>query len=175
MEFKVGQVLNFTNNNIFGKLIQIYNKREYKELGPTHTGIISEVKEYSVIVYEANRTGFNSLEYGKGELQTLIDYKNVEVGEFKYKLFNVKENCQKYEKTPYGTLDIVYIGLYSLIGKSAFKISTDAKKIICSEAAVRVAYDSSDKKIDFEKEYNKPFSFVAPIDLKYSKQIRWLK
>jgi hypothetical protein len=175
MEFKPGQILNFTWGGVFGNLIQIYNQREYNEKGPTHTGIISEVKEGSVIVYEANRTGFNKLEYGKGELQGYIYTKNLVVGESIIHLKNVKENCEKYEKTPYGIFDIVYIGLYTFIGKSAFKLSTDAKKIICSEAVVRVLYDSSDGKIDFEKEYNKPFSFVAPIDLKFSKQIRWLK
>ena len=33
-EYKVGQILNFTWGGVFGNLIQIYNKREYKEKGP---------------------------------------------------------------------------------------------------------------------------------------------
>lgn len=174
MEFKEGQILNFTWKSFYGKLIQVYNYREYKKKGPTHSAIIGEVKEYSVIVYEAINSGFQAKEYGKEELRSYIKSGNCVVGETYIKLNNVKENCEKYLGAPYAWTDIFYIALYVLIGKSAFKLSTNAKNLICSEAVTRVLYDSSNKQINFENEYNKPYSFIAPSDIQHSKYIKWL-
>ena len=59
--------------------------------------------------------------------------------------------------------------------KFAFTISTGTKQIICSEAVARILYDSSNKKINFEKEFDKRYDLISPIDLYYSKQINWKK
>lgn len=173
-EFKPGQVLNFKwSGSLFADLIQLYNKKEYNKEGPTHTAIIGEVLEDWIIVYEATNTGFISRKYGKNELKSYVRTNNLRIGESKFPLTNVKQNCETYLNIPYGHFDILYIGLYFLFGKIAFKLSTGVKSMICSEVVTRVLYDSSIKKIDFEKEYNKAYSFITPIDIDESKQIKW--
>jgi len=49
-----------------------------------------------------------------------------------------------------------------------------AKNLICSEAVARILYDSSEKKIDFEKEFLIPYDLIEPMHLWRSKQIEWL-
>jgi len=170
MEYKRGQVLNFTWNNFYGNIIQIYNLRTYGKRGPTHSAIIGKVKPYSVLVYQALNQGFVISEFGKGELDNYLKSGHMKVGTPIKKLTYVKKNANKYLGNEYGWTDIVDIALYSLFG---IKIRGNSKQLICSEAVSRVLYDSSNKQINFEKEFNKPFDLITPSDLQNSKQIKW--
>ena len=175
---KQGDILNFSWKNPYGKLIKLHNylvygfNRDYKW---THSAIVGKVNKDTVEVYEALSDGFVMNVYGKGELQTYIDNGNLILGNVKKPLTNVEKNCKKYLGTPYGWLDIFHIGLYTLFGKTSFIFSTKAKKLICSEAVARILYDSSKGEVNFEKEFNRKYDLISPIDLYKSKQIEWRK
>lgn len=175
-DFKVGQILNFSWDSIYGKVIKFYNYKEYgysEENIWTHSSLISEIKGDDVIVYEALSKGFTKNTYTKQQLLGWIENGNMIVGECKYKLTNVKKTCEKYLGTPYGFLDIFNIGLYLIFKKYAFTISTGTKQLICSEVTARILYECSKKKVDFEIEFDKSFDKIAPIDLYYSSYIDW--
>ena len=53
--------------------------------------------------------------------------------------------------------------------KFKFLKVTGANRLICSEAVARILYDSSKKKINFQKEYDKPYDLVTPQDIFVSK------
>ena len=178
IQFKVGDVLNFSWNSWYGRIIKLYNYIEYgysKENKWTHSAIIGEIIGEDCIVYEALSKGFVKRTYSKSELNSYIKSGNLVIGRTKVKLTYVKKNCEKYIGIPYGWKDIFSIGLYLIFRKFSFTISTNTKQLICSEAVSRIIYDSSKKKIDFEKEFEKRYDLIAPIDLYHSKQIKWIK
>lgn len=175
IKFKQGDVLLFSWQSIPGVIIKLHNIVAKGKNGWrwTHAAIIGEVKKYSVVVYEATSKGFIKSEYGKAELTKYVKSKNCIKGTTKQPLTEVLENCEKYLGRPYGWIDILSIGLYLVFGKLSFNISTKSKNLICSEAVARILYDSSDKKLDFEKEFNKSFDLITPQNLYNSKQIKW--
>lgn len=176
MNYKIGDILNFTWDNIYGKIIKLHNYKHYgfsKENRWTHSAIIGEIKGDDVIVYEALSKGFVKNTYTKTQLNKWIENGTMIVGRANVTLTNVKENCEKYIGTPYGFLDIFNIALYTIFGDFSFTINTKTKQLICSEVVARILYDSSNKKLNFEKEFNKRYDLISPIDLYYSKQIKW--
>lgn len=175
-QFKIGDVLNFSWDSVYGKVIKLYNYKEYgysKENKWTHSAIIGDIQGDNVIVYEALNKGFVKNTYSIKQLNNWLKNKYMIVGVPIKPLTNVTKNCEKYIGTPYGWFDIFNIGLYLIFKKFAFTISTGTKQIICSEAVARILYDSSKKQIEFEKEFNKKYDLITPIDLYYSKQIKW--
>lgn len=171
MKYKVGQIVNFKNyGNIFMKAIALRNKLKYGERGYTHTGIIVEVGE-QIIIYEALNEGFEPFVYDKWWLDQKLEAGIIAIGETKHKLRNVPKYAEFYKGRPYGWLDIFSIVVGALTG---FKLSiTGNKKLICSEAVARILYDSSNKKIDFVKEFGKSYDLIEPHDLFMSKQLKW--
>lgn len=177
--FEVGDILNFSWSGFIGTSIKIHNYLLYgysKENKWTHTAIVSDIKVGGIIeVCEAQAQGVVFNTYSKEELQTYINNGNLIVGRAKMVLTNVREICLKYVGLPYGYLDIFNIILHTIFRDMIFTIPTGAKQVICSEAVARILYDSSDKKIDFEKEFKKRYDRISPIDLYHSKQIKWDK
>mgnify|MGYP007100083530 CR=1 FL=1 len=172
--YKTGQILNFKYyDGVFQWLIAFANKHTYGEKGYTHSAIISEIKEDSIMVAEALSSGFNVYAYEEWWLDERVKDGTISIGNAGVELKDVKNTINKYLNRPYAWYDIFNIGFYFLFGKYAFKISDGSKALICSEAVCRVLYDCSNKKIDFEKEFNKPFDTITPEDLSKSKQITW--
>ena len=175
-KYKIGDILNFHWDNFYGKVIKVYNYVEYgynKENRWTHSAIIGQITKGNAIVYEALANGFVKNTYSLEQLDRWVENGTMIVGRANYKLTKVKPNCDKYIGKPYGFLDIFNIGLYLIFKKFSFTISTKSRQLICSEAVARILYDSSNKNLNFEKEFDKRFDLIAPIDLRYSKQIDW--
>lgn len=174
MIFRPGQVVNFAwHNNIFQKAILFRNRLIYgKDAIWTHSGIITRVMKHKVEIYESITKGFTYSWYPKDWLENKIDNGIVAIGTSKKKLTNVHNNAFKYLRFKYAWTDILNILWMFLFGKQATKL-TGVKKLICSEAVARILYDSSNKKINFEKEYNKAYDLVEPMDLYLSEQIKW--
>jgi hypothetical protein len=162
MTYKIGDLLFFNSNHIYSKIIRLYNKIKYGEPGLTHVGIIADKKEGYSLVYEALSEGFVCNWYEDWWLNLKIEEGIIFKERTKIKLSNLNDNCENYLGRGYGWMDILAIGL-SLIGID-FK-TTGASKLICSEAVARVLYDSSNKKINFEKEYNKAYDLITPMDI----------
>jgi hypothetical protein len=176
MEFKVGQIMNSKGSGIFGRLIRWRNGLIYgKEYNWSHSAIITNVEKDRVLVHEAVSKGFVWSYYDKKSLREQIKKRNYNVGDVKIKLKDVKKNAQKYEGRGYGFLDIFNIILYWLFGSEAKFLFTGAQNLICSEAVARILYDSSEKKIDFEKEFLIPYDLIEPAHLAQSKYIKWIK
>ena len=175
-KFKIGQAVLFNNSSsFFSKIITKYNLSNYGESKCVHAGIIARVTEDKVLIYEAKSIidGFDGYYYEIKGLENKIKEGSVIIKESKVKLDDVLENCEKYVGIRYGFLDVLMIGFYWL---TKIKISlTKAHKIICSEAVVRILFDSSNKKIDFEKEYNKPYDLITPMDIYKSTQLKEIK
>jgi hypothetical protein len=170
MKFKVGDIVFFQyDDNIFSWMVQRYNILQYSITGPTHVGIIGEVKKDTVVIYEALDDGFVKNDYEKWWLNLKIDEKVIQIRKTKG-LTKVKEACEKYLGRGYAWLDIVSIGLSYLL-RFKFMGCTGARKLICSEAVARVLYDASRKKINFEAEYNKSYNTITPMDLYLSEQL----
>lgn len=172
-KFEVGHVVLSRDKSIYSKLITLGNLIHYKKKGWTHAGIISEVLENHVIIHEALDKGFVKNKYLKEGLIYRQLSKMMTIGTSRYKLYNVKENCEKYEGSAYAWYDIFLIVLYIFTGKKSFIFSTGANKLICSEADARVLYDSSYKKINMAEEFDKSYDLIMPQDLKESRYLRW--
>ena len=170
MKFKTGQIVFFKSNGLFGNLIGSYNLIKYGENLTTHVGIITEVKKNEVLIHEALSDGFVKNYYEKWWLENKIESEEVFIKSSKIKLVNVLKNSEKYLGKGYAWFDIFSIGLALIL---RFKINfTGANKLICSEAVSRILYDSSDKKINLEKEYDKPYDLITPQDIVYSEYIK---
>jgi len=170
MRFKVGQIVLFNNpKTLFGRLITKYNMDMYGSSYTTHVGIITAVYDNSIAIFESLIDGFNSHVYTKDDIEERIKLGEILIRETKKPLNMVLENCYKYEGIKYGILDIFMIAFY---WATRIKISLTRKNsLICSEAVVRVLYDSSNKKVDFVKEFEKPYDLITPMDLYISKQL----
>ena len=178
MKYKIGQIVFFKGNGFFSKLIKTYNFINYGETGFSHTGIITKVERDRVIVSEALSNGFiNTRKDGSPNYyyKTWLDMKKrkceIDIKTPIFKLINVEKNTNKYIGIPYGFLDILGI-LISLVFKFRFISLTGAKRLICSEAVARILYDSSNKKINFQEEFNKCYDLISPMDIYKSKFVQ---
>jgi hypothetical protein len=177
-----GDILLFNwDEGWFRNLIRAFNYQKYGISGWTHAGIIVNSDKDKVLVYEALSTGFEDKNYlgEKNHYDKAFIKKEVKSGHIlvmrpKKKVYNVKEYSDRYLGSPYGWADIIGLVLFSCF-KFRFLKLTGAKKLICSEAVVRCLYDASNKQIDFEKEFNKPFDYITPTDIYLSKQVEVVK
>lgn len=172
MKYKTGQVVLFNNSNsIFTKLITFYNKTTYGFSKCTHTGIIAQVEKDRVLIFEPVdiQDGFESYWYEKNWLDEKKKEGKILFVKPNNYVKNIKQICEKYEGIKYGVLDIFSIALFWATGLKLK--TTGSKRLICSEAVVRVLYEASDKKIDFEKEFNKPYDLITPMDIFLSQQV----
>jgi hypothetical protein len=172
MEFKIGQILNCAyGDTLFAKLIRFRNKFYYGS-PYTHTSIITFVGEDYLTIAEALGDGFTISNYEKWWVEGRIKDGTITLGNSIVPLINVKENAEKYKGTEYGFLGIFYIAL-SFLGHKSINWSDGTKSLICSEAVARILYDSSNKQIDFVKEFGKSYDTITPDDFSKSKQIIW--
>jgi len=180
-KYKPGMIVFFFwNDRFYHKVIQYYNKKKFGEIGPVHVGIISKVKQNEVEIYEAVDKGFIKSDYEKWWLDERIKDGKVKIGECHTLLTNVEDNCKKYEGIRYGWTDILGIVLGYLINWRIIGI-TGHNALICSEAVVRILYDSSNKKIQIgyskkedkkKSEYPIKFDAITPMHLFKSKYIK---
>lgn len=169
MIFKPGQIYFWNSNkDLFGKAITYYNKKKFGASFTTHCGIITNVSEDAVTIWEATEKGFKPSIYEKWWLETRIAEGKVFIGETKERIkdFVIKED---YLNIGYGWLDILAIGASFLFGYKIIGI-TGKNRLICSEAVCRVLYDCS-KTIDFQKEYGIKFDAITPMHIFMSRQI----
>ena len=169
-KYKLGDVVFFNNDSIYSKLILMYNRIVYYDKGWSHVGIITEINKDTVLIHEALSNGFNPNHYDKEYLEGRIEEGSVMIKRPKKKLEEVRFWADEYLGRPYAWWDIIGIGL-SLFLKLPIGL-TGAKKLICSEAVARVLYDCSNKKINFEEEFNKRYDYITPTDLAVSKQLK---
>ncbi|MCF7861159.1 hypothetical protein K9M79_02850 [Candidatus Woesearchaeota archaeon] len=153
------------------KLIKIYNKITYGVDGFAHCGIITNGGLDEIQIHEAIGKGFVKSWYPKLFIEKMIEEKTCKIQYPKIKLSNVEKNADNYLGKGYGFLDILGIGISFITGWRFIKL-TGASKLICSEAVARILYDSSNKKINFEEEYKKPYDLITPMDLYLSEQLK---
>lgn len=168
---KVGNIILFRGNSFYSKLIKIYNHIEYDIEGFTHVGIVTEVKDNKITIHEALSQGFVANEYNENELKEKLSKDELYFMESKIKLTNVKNNSNKYLGRGYAWFDIFGIVISMIFGFKFLKV-TGANKLICSEAVSRVVYNSSNKKINLEEEFNKSFDLITPTDIFLSKYFK---
>lgn len=170
MEFKVGQILFINNDNPYSKIVRLFNKKVYGTEGFGHCGIITEAG-FKFLVHEAVSKGFVSTYYDKEFLENKIKNGDYSLRETKIKLTNVRINADKYLGKPYGWLDIIGIYMFYFYNFKFIRL-TGAKNLICSEAVARILFDSSNKKINFEEEYDKRYDLITPMDIFLSKYLK---
>lgn len=169
MKFKVGDIVFFKGKSTYSWIIYSYNFMKYGEKGYSHVGIITKIKKDTVIIHEALSSGFQANDYEIWWLNNKLKLGDINIRQTKLKLTNVFKNAETYYAKAYAWSDIFFIGLAFLTG---FKFSiTGANRLICSEAVARILYDSSNKKINFSKEYEKPYDLITPQDVFLSKYL----
>lgn len=159
------------------KLIQLNNIIHYKKQGATHTGIITRIEGETIWIAEAIGKPFQEYEYETWWLDARIKEGKVWVRRSIFPLKDVYKNAQKYFGRKYDWLAVYTIALKSLFGINSIignKFKGD-KFLICSEGALRTGYDSSNKKLDLTKEFNKPEDLIPPICIDLSKQFEDVK
>lgn len=174
-KFKEGQIVLFNNNsNFISKQITNYNLREYKESKATHAGIISKVDNDKIYIFEIVKLkSAEHYEYDKLWIENKIKDGSIIIREPKIKLTNLYNVCNSYIDIHYSIIDLFSILLFGLTN---IKLSlSKMRSVICSELVVRILYDTSLKKIDFKKEFNKPYDLITPMDIYYSKQLKTIK
>lgn len=175
--YKPGQIVNFSNNHLFAKLIKFRNLLVYGELGWSHSAIITDIYKDHVLIHEALSQGFVSNKYEKWWLNMKLERGEIAIGTSKVKLKNVLKCANNYKGRPYAWWDIFNIFFSWISGRSSliWRFFKGPKYLICSEAVARVLYDSSDKKLNLEEEFNKPYDMIEPTDLFKSSQLKWIK
>lgn len=171
MKYKTGQIIFFNWNNIYSKVIGVFNRLEYGETGFSHVGIITEVLDDKVLIHEALSKGFSASYYSTEHLNQYFAEGSIAIGEAKMPLTYTLEHANNYLGRPYAWFDIISITL-AFFTKFKFLKLTGASKLICSEAVARILYDASGKKIDFEEEYGKKYDLITPMDIYRSNQIK---
>lgn len=156
-QYQPGDLVLFSNSGLFDKLVKFFTSCEY-----SHAGVILELKEKYVVVGEAWGNGFDIRKRKYSELE------KCRVRRPKEALLNIRENMLKYVGRPYDKLNIFGLVLFRFLGIKLFKTSANA--MTCSEFSARFFYDAS-KKINFEKEFQKPYDYITPADLSKSKQL----
>lgn len=170
MEFKTGQLIFFDYGNWFGNIIKIYNLKEHGETGWTHSGIITNIRGDAFQVHESGPNGFIKSWYSKEDINDAIKNGTCAIIESGVRTTNLEWYADKYLGRPYAWHDVIGILLSSLLGWKFLRI-TGASKLICSEAVARILYDVSDRKINFEEEYDKPYDLITPMDIFLSEQL----
>lgn len=171
MKLKVGQIYFWNSNEgLFGKAITYFNKKVFGRSDATHCGIIAQILDDDVLIYEAGNKGFLASWYSRDFLE---NNKNVHIGEVKETMLFVKQNCDKYQGIRYGWLDILGIGLSYLFGWRVLGI-TGKNALICSEAVSRVIYDCT-KQTNFSAEYGVKYDAVTPQHIFQSKFVKIIK
>lgn len=176
MEYKEGDVVFFNWNNPYAKIIRLYNKLTYGNLGWAHVGIITEVQKDKVLIYEALYKGFTDIAwngeknyYTKSGLEDLISKNQVLIKSPIKKLEDIKEHSDKYLGLDYAFTDILNIITGTFFDKRFFKPT--AYRMTCGEVVARILYDASNGKLDISSEFDKHFDEIAPMDLFISKQM----
>lgn len=171
---KVGDLIFFNwEGGIFRKLIILYNNINYGFSKTTHVGIVTEVHDDHYMIAESLSKGFKEYPYDKWWLDPQIKEGQIIAKRPNKPLKNVKAETVNYLGREYAIQDLASIILFFIIGMQLPR-ATGAKKLICSEAVARVLYDSSNKEIDFEKELNKPYDLITPMDLYISNQLTFI-
>jgi hypothetical protein len=174
MNFKVGQVLNSKGSGFYGKLIRFRNSLAYgKEHNWAHSAIITSIEKNKVLVHEALSQGFIANYYEKSDIEDKINKGYFSIGTPISPLKDVLKFAKNYEGKGYGFLDIFHIIIFWLFGTKSKFLFTHAQNLICSEAVARILYDSSNKKINFESEFEIPYDLIEPMHLWQSQQIKW--
>jgi hypothetical protein len=161
--------------SIFGKLITLFNRIKFGSSDVTHTGIVADETKDQVLIFESVPKGFVSSWYDKSWLVEAEKRGTVKFKETKKRLTKVLDTCKKYEGTPYGYINLVFHGInlvLSLLFLNKFKYSDGIVAGHCSEMVSRVIYDSSNKSIDFEKDYDKSFDQITPQEIYMSSQMK---
>lgn len=172
---KVGDIVQFKYGGLYMTAVQLHNILFHKKIGATHTAHIYKIEDDVVYLAEAMGTRPYSIysydksylleQEEKGKLWFLRSLKKVK---------DIEKNTDKYLGRKYD-----WLAIWGIFFKSVFKkksILTNAFKgdkfLICSEGTLRVLYDSSNKKIDLNKEFNLDTDLIAPMCLDESKYFR---
>lgn len=155
------KIIFFAWESFYGKLIRFHTGSKW-----THVGIVGLERPDEYVCYEAVNKGLVSSVYTKAQISKWEKDGIVKVVELNLRVSNNKllDVCQSYEGAPYDWVSIINITLYGILGRLALNLS-GPKALICSEFVVRVLYDLSNKKINFEKIYGKKFDLITPAEI----------
>ena len=184
------RVIFFSGNHLYARLIRFSNNIAYirkygfnrfftderrDEVKWNHIGLIADEDSDNYVIYEALNQGLVKNNHRKNVLKRRIEDQEVEIKSIYIHGTDVEQvikYCEKYKGNLYDWKSIFHIGLYTIFGNYGLHMSKGAKKLICSEFVARVLYEISDKKINFEEEFNKPYDYITPADLYQSRQIK---
>ncbi|QQS37459.1 MAG: hypothetical protein IPM56_05755 [Ignavibacteriales bacterium] len=155
---KPGDLVLFSHTRFFDKLVRWFTNSEF-----SHAGIVYEIGEKYILVGEAWGTGFDIRKRRVKEIYSC------RVRRSSIDLVDVLPVIKKYVGSPYDKLNIFGLVFYKYFRIKFFE--TSANNLTCSEASARFFYDSSNKGINFEKEFSKPYDYITPADLSLSNQL----
>jgi len=166
MELKEGDIVLFRKNKSFiSKAIAMATGSSY-----THVGVIASINKNVVKIAEALDKGFVLTKHTKHLFIDRVKNRELLILSSRKKLTDVKNHILKYLGKPYGFFDLFLILIYIITGKKLAKGTSN--KLICSEAVAKVLYDSSHKRLNLSKEFDKPYSYITPDDIFNSKQLK---
>jgi hypothetical protein len=169
------KVFFINSDSIFSKLITFYNYVKFGSSDATHVGIVAAEDKCNILVFESLAKGFTRSVYEKDWIEKQIKDGRVELKQTNKLIKNVKKTCEKYEGVKYGKINIIIHAINLFLTsflKFKIKYSDGIVSMHCSEAVSRVLYDCSNKRINFEKEYGKPFDNVSPQEIYMSKFLK---
>ena len=190
-KYKPGMLVFFDWNSIISKAIKYFDNSKW-----SHIGIIIDVDEDSgsLTLFESLISGPEFRTYGIGELQTyeergqayayMIDYPK------STKLKKLKEYAEKYNNRDYGFISYPFIIMFLIMKNLGMKTKVwsilfsgskskkgyfyiSLKGLICSELIVRLLYDVSNRKINFEEATGKPWDITSPGDIWAFRNHNW--
>ncbi|MHA1690005.1 MAG: hypothetical protein ACTSU7_00075 [Candidatus Heimdallarchaeaceae archaeon] len=176
MVYEVGDIVFFNyNDGALNKIVQMYNVKEFREVGPTHVGIISYVDGYTgrIIIHEALNK-FKPVKYDAWWLNCRVADGTIVIQKPRYKLENVAEWCERHENTGYGWLTILMFLLKTLWKKDLI-YSDGADSLICSEAVSICLTDCSNGKMNISKEFSLHDDLLSPMHVFKSKYTKGRK
>ena len=171
MKYKVGQIYFTNGEGIFPSLIRFYNRANFGERGWSHAGIVTKVTKDKVNIHEALAQGFVESTYTKDDLENKIREGICAFRDVDHRLTNVKKHADNYLGRGYGFTDIFGIATSFLFGWRFLKV-TGASRLICSEAVSRILYDASNKRVNLEEEWDKPYDLICPQEIWLSEHMK---
>lgn len=166
---KPGTVLIYHSKGILPWLIRKFTKSYWN-----HAGIVGENTEEGHVIYEAQASGLVKSVYPAEKLAKRLWDAEIDLLYPRYKVTDVKKHCENYLGIPYGIGSLFKIG-WGILTKKTPEKSDGIKKMICSEFVARVLYDATNKRLNFEREYNKDYDFITPDDIWKSDQLADIK
>jgi len=174
MKYKTGDVVSFAYRDGFAKLTSLANLMKYGILGYTHSAIVYEVSNDTVILAEALDEGIQLTKNEKWWFEArLKDGKAIISRAKNINKNKVKQFCNKHKGEPYSYMNLLDVLIFWITGRAnVLRVKDDW---ICSEFVAECLHYASGGSIDIVKEFGLPKNdYVTPMELVLSTQLNFI-